>query len=81
MSQQTIWVDCGCCGRTHADLPLDCRAFANCENCGDAYSADTIQAHLVECDGVPQSGLPEAQFADENAGLDGGTGKGEVNGR
>lgn len=56
------WVDCGCCGRTHEDLPGDCRAFANCSKCGDGYHVAHIASHEESCTGVPLSGMPDAEF-------------------
>jgi hypothetical protein len=56
-------VDCGCCGRIHENLPgFDCRAFATCPKCGDAYltlkygpfGADHLGPHQAVCNGTPE---------------------------
>lgn len=55
----TEMVDCGCCGRTHENLGLDCRAFRTCPKCGDGYAAiptatsDRFALHVEACTGEP----------------------------
>lgn len=56
------WVDCGCCGRTHQDLPDDCRAFRTCDKCGDCYHGGRIGDHVKACNGVALSAQPGAVF-------------------
>ncbi len=59
------WVDCGVCGRTHEDLPVeDCRDFRVCSKCGDGYRRDHFDAHELSCDGVALSEKPNAVFAE-----------------
>lgn len=62
MTQTIIWVDCGCCGRTHELLPLDCRAFSACPKCGDCYLVKRLATHVQSCDGKPLSEFPPALF-------------------
>jgi hypothetical protein len=68
MSMRITWVDCGCCGRTHEDLPhVDCRAFETCPKCGDCYMQD--DKHFAQCDGIAQSYAYDAVFTDTEAGV------------
>lgn len=55
-------IECGCCGRTHEDLPrVDCRAFVTCSKCGDAYLNSGIRKHEEHCTGEPNGNIQEVQ--------------------
>jgi hypothetical protein len=63
ITEATKFVDCDTCGRTHEDLPDDCRSFRTCEKCGDNYHMANLKNHFRKCEGIPASERETAVFA------------------